>query len=173
MGAAICSAYPTKYSTILLAGAKPSGSTSVNVRVGNRSCQAGPLATSESHLSERQRSAIRDRSRMRCGIARWRRWPLIASPAWPPPTMSVSIFSTDMVGAASPGALGRCRCTAVLFIGQAGLRKILFIGQGIGFFYVARPGFPNYAAQYSTLTPIFVSDFDMLVLHLMCRPGRD
>ena len=34
---------------------------------GNRSCQAGPLATSESHRSERQRSAMRLRSRTRCG----------------------------------------------------------------------------------------------------------
>src|SRR5262249_46666347 len=91
-----------------------------------RSCQAGPLATRESHLSERQRSAIRDRSRMRCGIARWLRWPLIARPAWPPPTMSVSIFSTDMVGVASPGLSADAGVTALLFIGRAELRKILF-----------------------------------------------
>ena len=37
-----------------------------NSRPGNRSCHAGPLATRESHRSERQRSAIRCRSSTRC-----------------------------------------------------------------------------------------------------------
>src|SRR5579862_1171327 len=98
MGALIRSAWATKYSTISAAEGKPSGSLSENSRLGNLSCQAGPLATRESHLSERHRSAIRCRSTMRCGSSCLVRCSLIASPAWPPPMMSVLTFSTDMVG---------------------------------------------------------------------------
>lgn len=52
----------------------------------------------KSHLSERQRSAIRCRSTMRWDKLRLLSCSLIASPAWPPPMMSVSTFSTDMRG---------------------------------------------------------------------------
>src|SRR5215475_15888589 len=69
-----------------------------NARPGKRSCQAGPFATRESHLSERQRSAIRCRSTTRCSTPRLLRCSLMARPACPPPMTSVSTFSTDMHG---------------------------------------------------------------------------
>jgi len=55
---------------------------------------AGPLACSASQRSMRQRSAMRWRSRMRWDQPRWRSWALIIRPAWPPPTIRVSTFST-------------------------------------------------------------------------------
>ena len=77
--------------------AKLSGSMPSKVRLGKRSCQAGPLATSESQRSERQRSAIRCRSTTRWGTPSRVRCSLMASPAWPPPITSVSICVTDIV----------------------------------------------------------------------------
>lgn len=50
-------------------------------QAGNRSCQAGPFATSESHRSDRHRSAMRPRSRTRCETPWLLRCSLIARPA--------------------------------------------------------------------------------------------
>ena len=71
-------------------------SVNVHVQAGKRSCQAGPLATSESQRSLRQRSAMRLRSSTRCGTSRLLRCSLMATPAWPAPMISVSTFSTVM-----------------------------------------------------------------------------
>ncbi len=52
IGAAIFSAYSAKYSATRSFEGKSSGPTSENSSPGNRSCQAGPLATRESHRSD-------------------------------------------------------------------------------------------------------------------------
>ena len=65
-------------------------------KLGNRSCQAGPFATSESQRSDRQRSAMRWRSRTRCCTSQALRCSLIARPACPPPTTSTSTISLDI-----------------------------------------------------------------------------
>ena len=96
MGASICFAYCSKYRVTLSFEANPSAATSLNSRLGKRSCQAGPFALRESHLSLRHRSAIRLFSSTRCGSPQRLKCSLIAMPACPPPTISVPVFSTDM-----------------------------------------------------------------------------
>ena len=86
----------SKYSTTCSLEANPSGSRS-NSSPGKRSCHAGPFATSESQRSERHRSAMRCRSRTRCDTSQALRCSLIARPAWPPPTISTSTASFDIL----------------------------------------------------------------------------
>src|ERR1700675_1717326 len=75
---------------------KASGSLCGNANSGNRTDQFGNWNFRPSQRSLRQRSAMRCRSSTRCGnprcLSRW----LIVSPAWPPPTTSVSTCSTGM-----------------------------------------------------------------------------
>ena len=104
-GAAHFRAYASRYATTRSLPGKPSGSKPSNSRPGKRSCQAGPLATSESHRPDRQRSAMRSRSRTRCGTAFLLRCSLIAMPAWPAPTTSVSMKSSCPSRSGTP--LGR------------------------------------------------------------------
>ncbi|MNZ96814.1 hypothetical protein D3C78_1160250 [compost metagenome] len=77
-------------------GGNTSAPMSSNFRLGKRSCQAGPLATSESQRSERQRSAMRLRSSTMWSMPIAPRCSLIAMPAWPAPITKVLVFSTDI-----------------------------------------------------------------------------
>ncbi len=89
-GAAAAAQYRSMNATTSSRVEKPSGCGPSYGCPGSARLQLGNWKWSESHRSLRQRSATRPRSSTTWARPRRLSWWLIASPAWPPPTITVS-----------------------------------------------------------------------------------
>ncbi|MEL6964957.1 MAG: NAD(P)/FAD-dependent oxidoreductase [Pseudomonadota bacterium] len=95
--------------------------------LGKRSCHAGPLATNESHRSVRHRSAMRFRSRTRCGRPPWHdRFPSMEFPDLNPDAFASKTEITDYFEAYAEQIAAPVRCGV----------EVIAVERNIG-----RPGF--------------------------------